>query len=67
MKNYIIVFLSILLFFAIFLCLCFYSRGERIKQIANYDINKEHLIMQESGNYNYCPFCGECIGAESED
>lgn len=64
MKNYIIVFLSILLFFAIFLCLCFYSRGERIKQVANYDINKEHFILHESTDYNYCPHCGEYIGEE---
>lgn len=63
MKNYIIAFLSILLFFALFLCLCFYSSGERIKKVTNYDISKEHhLIMQESSDYNYCPYCGEYLG-----
>lgn len=66
MKNIIITVLIVLLIFIEYLCLCFYARGERIKQVVNYDIKKEHLIMQESGNYNYCPYCGEYI-AESEE
>lgn len=65
--RYINFFLILLAIFACFLCFTFYSRGERIKQVVNYDINREHLIMQESGNYNYCPYCGEYIGRESEE
>lgn len=66
MKNIIITVLIVLLIFTGCLCFSFYARGERIKQVVNYDIKKEHLIMQGSGNYNYCPYCGAYI-AESEE
>lgn len=67
MKDIVIVFLSILLGFMILLNLTLYSRGERIKYVVNYDINREHLLMQEINGYSYCPYCGEYIGTESEE
>ena len=66
MKDIVIVFLSILSVFMILLSITFYSRGERIKYVANYDINREHLLMQEINGYSYCPYCGEYIGTGSE-
>lgn len=67
MKDIVIVFLSILLGFMILLSTTLYSRGERIKYVVNYDINREHLLMQEINDYSYCPYCGEYIGTESEE
>ena len=67
MKDTIIIILSILAGFMLFLSLTMYSRGERIKYVVNYDINREHLYMKEVNGYSYCPYCGEYIGAESEE
>ena len=63
MKNDVLILLiSIALFMSLILCFTFYERGERIKQISSYDVNKEHYIMHEEKGYNYCPYCGEQIG-----
>lgn len=68
MKDIVIVFLSILLGFMILLNLTLYSRGERIKKVADYDVNRVHVNIHEMNkDYNYCPYCGEYIGTESED
>lgn len=68
MKDRIIIFLTMLLGFACFLLFVFYARGEYNKNVAEYDVNQVHVNIHElNKDYNYCPYCGEYIGAESED
>lgn len=67
MKDRIIMILGMLLGFMCFLLFMFYARGEYIKKVADYDVNKVHVSIHElNDEYNYCPYCGEYIG-ELED
>lgn len=66
--RYINLFLILLAIFCVFLCFTFYSRGEYIKKVADYDVNQVHVNIHElNKDYNYCPYCGEYIGVESEE
>ena len=37
------------------------------KYVLDFDERLYHTNLHHQYNYNYCPYCGEYLGAESED
>ncbi len=65
MKDSTVIFILIAFFIFFFSFIAGGVYGSR--QVEGYDVNFMHYRMSTDKEYDYCPYCGEYIGEESEE